>query len=73
VDGGDRAFDTVTNSRLSPTAGLFGGLGGWEPDATAASVSLYGYHEPARDRQGRSDSSRTSSVYVKLAHSLAST
>jgi hypothetical protein len=45
VDGGDRAFDTVTNSRLSPTAGLFGGLGGWEPDATAASMSLYGYHE----------------------------
>lgn len=48
VDGGDRAFDTVTNSRLSPTAGLFDGLGGWEPDAKAASMSLYGYHsEPS--------------------------
>lgn len=48
VDGGDRAFDTVTNSRLSPTAGLFDGLGGWDPDAKAASMSLYGYHsEPS--------------------------
>ncbi|WP_147463453.1 hypothetical protein [Cellulomonas triticagri] len=41
VDGGDLAFDTVTNARLSPTAGLFDGLGGWAPDAQAATMSLY--------------------------------